>query len=606
MSNVYPHATRMSVVVKKIADAGKLAADLAPFELGVLNNKTWKSVDDTSIPSVEEIRFAVGSPNVGQKGIGAKGFPNLYSHQESMKSQAWFSINDWYSDTPKDLKPFIGYFGYNGFNDCLVEKHECGKTYAYRVAAYGEIVERVYGQWRVEEEFSVNTPCCGECQSASCKTADVGASYEELVKKINESQKISRFGFATLLRSCETDATPAATFLDAFEFTLTLCDKGDNEALSNVMAQYPGLDIYRSRRVGSKSTYKVCDETKPEDFVLHPGSFPKQGCAACEAPYTTETPSTLTTGAEEGQFTSEVSDRSTIDIDCVETAQPDVAWVKGEAKKLAKRKLEAIFKIDDCNSAAIQDLIDAQYKNEDGDFLFNILSIEKELLDCVGKITVEQKSKTCLAKDCDTDDVNSYFVKIPDFLGNILTDIACDDTAEPGVDCKAGVKLTSYVPDEVADFCGKDPYDFVETNVAQFEMYEVQTTEFPDATCNKMPVPFWVAQKGTYKTLAGHQVLKEILAYRKYRSEWFTNPSMANASYYNKAEGIVYGVDPSKRYYVVNLIGNYSEVTSLSSSFGDKMETLALYFENLETRDEFIELMKKSKFLANKALRFDI
>lgn len=585
MSNVYPHSTRMSVVVKSLADSGKLPADLAPFELGIFD-KNWKSLSDAEIPNAKEIMFAVGSPNIGHTGGNSKFVDNLRSHQESMKSQRHSRIIDWYSTTAKQLKPFIGYFGWNGFNECQLDKYECDKTYGYRIAVRGSIVERVFGQHRVESEIAYTTPCCDGCNAPECKEADVKKGYEELVKAINNDSKISRFGFATLVSTCGTEVDKET--LDAKIVSLTICDKGDNEALANVLAQYPGKEIKRVKRVGTLSTYEVCilaDEDL-EDFVMKGGIYPVQACAECAATETEET--------------SELSD----EVQCAAEDQTK-EWTKVADRKIPTRWSETIFNFPcDKDEAAIDAEIEKTFGKED-EYFFNIIEIEKELLDCIGKIKVKQYG-VCMDEGCDDVEVDpGQYVKLPTFLGNAFGDSICE-ISESNKDCKAGIKWTSYIPAEIADFCGRDPYDFVETNVAEFEMYPVTLTDFAETNCASEGPSFWVAQRGTFKTLSGQQVLKEILLYRKYRGEWHVNPSEALGGYYTKAEGIVYGIDPSKQYYAVHVTGDYSEVTSTSASYGDKLEDVALYFDDLKVRDEFIELLGKSKHLTDTPIRFDI
>jgi hypothetical protein len=136
-------------------------------------------------------------------------------------------------------------------------------------------------------------------------------------------------------------------------------------------------------------------------------------------------------------------------------------------------------------------------------------------------------------------------------------------------------------------------------------MYQTIGMEFPETDCASSPIPFWVAQRGTARTLYGYQVIKDILLYRKYRGEWHISPDVENGMAYLQAEGNVLGVDAAKKYYAVHLTGNYSEITSLSSSFGDKLEDLVVYFESLELRDEFIELVKMSKLHKDEEIRFE-
>ncbi len=82
--------------------------------------------------------------------------------------------------------------------------------------------------------------------------------------------------------------------------------------------------------------------------------------------------------------------------------------------------------------------------------------------------------------------------------------------------------------------------------------------------------------------------------------------AVAHGAYYQKAEGLVHGIDPSRSYYAVHVTVDYGEITSSSASFGDKLEDITLYFEDLNTRDSFITLFNNSKLVTDNNIRFDI
>lgn len=183
-SNVYPHAVRFSALVKSIAPAGVNSELIAPLQMGVLDSKTFKTVSNAA--TLKSIRIAVGSPNNPKDPVSSVGFVDPFNRRVSMKSMEIKGVKEagFYTLSPRVAKPFIGYYGYNGVNECGSLNFKCGETSEYEVRVQGAIVERLYGQFEIFERFSVNTPCCpsGDCEDVCDDSIDCKISLDALVK----------------------------------------------------------------------------------------------------------------------------------------------------------------------------------------------------------------------------------------------------------------------------------------------------------------------------------------------------------------------------------------------------------------------------------------
>ena len=163
----------------------------------------------------------------------------------------------------------------------------------------------------------------------------------------------------------------------------------------------------------------------------------------------------------------------------------------------------------------------------------------------------------------------------------------CPVAVAANVGCKSGIKVVGKSFADIAQSCGYDPTEYKEYDSPIFEIYLVAAP----AGCMVTPPPFYTAQMPTFDTLDGHRVLREILLYRQYRGEKYFSPSMELGHKFSEAEGLVYGIDPNKRYFVVHALIEYGETTSLTASYGDKLEDVQFFFEDITLRDKFITMI---------------
>lgn len=646
MSNVYPHAVRFSALVKSVANAGKSTEQVSPFELGLIDPKTWKTVSDAS--TLKGFRIVVGSPNDPKDPASPIGFQDPFNRRVSFKSMELKGIVDdsFYTLAPRSPKQFIGYYGFNGLNDCQSIKFDCGETVEFEVKVQGSIVERLYQQFEVFERFSVNAPCCPDSNcTTNCDTAvDCGALVEKIVKTMNDSRqgqnKVARFGKFSVVKECGTN--PVIPTFPATKWCLSLCDNGDSYALDAIKTQYPGTGVTRINREGSISTYQFC-----KDGVVAPANYvPKTSvklavCTTCPSGYTLVAATdvytvvrplagtedltsdatklayaTTVAGAYTGTnpvFISQNGATASIQFEvpagtvvtalladaliagqekeatCTPAAATPIAWVNcGTAYKI-KRKLCLDVKNETCDPTNATTLAEMQAFYATNPTIVANSIVQTENGDCLSRFEMEQYNVNCLEDGCDTTGFQDAVYVDPNPFKGVKWGVCPCATPDPvATDCKCGIKVESHPIGCDLKGCGYDPTEFIEYDIPVFEIHRIGV--YPGCD-NEINENWFVAQTPSVSTLDGHRVLQELLLYRQYRFEPFTSPSQEYAQKFLEVEGIRYGIDPCKKYYVLHLSGNYGEVTSLSSSFGDKIEDLQLFFEDRATLESTIKLL---------------
>lgn len=297
----FNQSVRTAFVVKSVAAAGRSTDKLNPFEFGIVDAETWQTVTGPFNKN-KNVHFVVGSPNTGQPldGLRTSRLLNVRSADISFKSEKVFghNIEKILVQKPvKDIKPFIGYFGWNGLSlvsepsegadipNCRTMEFKCGKTYRYEVQVRGRLVRSIFGK-DIRKEFEVVTACCDDCVDQ----CDAPTKYEnylnELVAKMNADYQIGRFGLFESVIEC----SPALTRPTQTSFTkycVTVCDNGDELDLAAVQSQYPTLSVTRKSRNAPYSTYEVVRLTSdgaPAAFTQT--AVVLKGCVDCPSGYT--------------------------------------------------------------------------------------------------------------------------------------------------------------------------------------------------------------------------------------------------------------------------------------------------------------------------------
>lgn len=212
-----------------------------------------------------------------------------------------FSLNEIteiYASWPKKDHAYVDdvILGYNGVSDDTAFSVSKGDRIAIRLILAGRAFELLgYEGGRIEINDAIllddcdNTPNqCEECDP--CEEVDLLPAVLKCIERMKNQPiagggKVSDYIDITPVTRCTNEATEPETE-DVNFYCMEVCDTGDDLALAEVRAQYPGLKIVRESINGSMSRYKVMKKgTKPNDYTQRLISIMK-GCEECPPSYT--------------------------------------------------------------------------------------------------------------------------------------------------------------------------------------------------------------------------------------------------------------------------------------------------------------------------------
>ena len=212
-----------------------------------------------------------------------------------------FSLNEIteiYASWPKKDHAYVDdvILGYNGVSDDTAFSVSKGDRIVIRLILAGRAFELLgYEGGRVEIFDAIllddcdNTPNqCEECDP--CEEVDLLPAVLKCIERMKNQPiagggKLSDYIDIIPVTRCTNEATEPDTE-DVNFYCMEVCDTGDDLALAEVRAQYPGLKIVRETIEGSMSRYKVMKKgAKPADYTQRLISIMK-GCTDCPPNYT--------------------------------------------------------------------------------------------------------------------------------------------------------------------------------------------------------------------------------------------------------------------------------------------------------------------------------
>lgn len=260
------------VVNGGIATSGH-SADLTPGKVGLFDRNTFSVA--TAIGNGKELFFAQGA-NGGLDWYGAE-------VRNSHKSPFFFAkdVEDMYLSKPQRLQNEEWVIGYNGSPSSKGLKFNTGEALRIKFYFHGQPVYRFFnGPKEYVVSYTPKEDCTEPCAGSDCPDpiVDCEVHTKSLVDLINNHTELRKFGVtAKYVSSTYSTGTPNMT-----KYCLTLCDNGDAQALNAVKAQAPvGVNVVRTSRVGSQSTYQFCQA----DGATAPSAFQQSGSvlqAVCE------------------------------------------------------------------------------------------------------------------------------------------------------------------------------------------------------------------------------------------------------------------------------------------------------------------------------------
>lgn len=631
----FPSSIRHSWVVKSVATEGMGTHELKPFQFGIFN-EDWKAITAGTFQSSNFIRFVSGSPNTGQIPTtgNLRNFANNGQVDESFKTPKLHGRDLNSVRVAKPVKtplPVIRYLGYDGIDSSKSLNIECGKTYGIQINIYGLPVSMLYPGGQMSEIIEISAPCCDDCADGCDIENLCGSEMDTWVNRFNSSTFASQFVLAEkVVDSCGGPVPVETSFTN---YSLTLCDEGDEIALARVVNTYPTLNIKRTSRLGGNSTYEVCRLTAdglPTAYDIANLYFPAD-CGECPSGYTvveggdiwyvtiTNTNTDLNAGAwltavntflgsalatsatkigyAYGSSTyivvvpadtaiptvtggSVINTGQTKEDYCTSTTYPSTAWVAGDVYYKITRTMQVQIAVPDCAGdpadrlAEVEALIGAR-----ADYVASSAEMS-DSTDCMEIYTVEQYNNACLEDGCDTLAV-AKFDTLPAFMGEIWTEVPSDTAYTPET-CSCGFKFTGAFIDTSSRGCAWDPCDFINYDPVRFEVGLVEFTregiKVP-IPCDGSVAPITNGPEPRVTFLSGQEVLREIITYRYYKSEHFFSNSVEDGFNYQAAEGLKYGIDVDKFYYAVYTNWNVDENWRDNTMDLGARRELALYFE---------------------------
>lgn len=212
-----------------------------------------------------------------------------------------FSLNEIteiYASWPKRGRAYVDdvILGYNGVDDDTAFQASKGDRIGIRMILAGRAFELLgYEGGRVEiqdmillDECDFTPNQCEECDP--CEEANLLPAVLKCIERMKNQPiagggKVSDYVDITPVTRCANEGSEADTE-DVNFYCMEVCDTGDDFALAQVRAQYPGLKIIRETIEGSMSRYKTMKKgAKPADYTQRLISIMK-GCEECPPSYT--------------------------------------------------------------------------------------------------------------------------------------------------------------------------------------------------------------------------------------------------------------------------------------------------------------------------------
>lgn len=637
----FPKSIPTSWVVRSVAAASTSIENLLPFQLGIFNEDTHVALAAGDVAKHRKVYFALGSPNTRQFTQNSK--PERLSNlnnadvnfqSELVPTKAVDVIR--YQIPKKTEKPNVYYLGYNGtLAPCQSLNFECGKTYMFHVEVKGRPVRNIFpGEMREVIEFS--TDCCNNCTQTECNTGEDCYQYmDDLVDRFNNSLWVSRFFKASKITKCGED--PAGLTKTTFNrYNLTVCDNGDELALSAVQNQYTSNKVTVVARKAPYTTYEIiktggapsafsqqnvvfvneCDEC-PSGYTSADAGYayivemnsPTIVLGGIQAIWTDVTSATVvSTNSETSTWyvvsSSELSDilasgakvltsLGTVPASCSNDAVT-TTWLLMGTKYKVERDLVVTVGSDNCDDpVATQAALLAEglaYYNSLGDVKDDTFALGdyNDPSGCVAQFTVTQYNNDYLEADCDTEPAPRFDV-LPPFKGNVWTVDICtgwtydEDTGCPvppvatDICCQCGIKFETLPTTQLLDnFKG---YDFA--TYLEKEPVELVVSVYRDDEATRIcsyDSPTWLhAQRATFRQLRGDDVVKRIITDRFYNKEPWVNQTDKTNQLFLQREGIKLGVELDSFYYAVDVYFNESDVMNSMSSHANRRQTLTLF-----------------------------
>jgi len=641
----FPKHIPTSWIVRSVASANKSIENLLPFELGIFNEDTHKTLSAGDVVKHRKVYMAVGSPNIRQFTQNSKPerLSNLNNSDLNFRTELIpvKNVDVLRYQVPKETeKPNVYYLGYNGtLAPCQSLNFECGKTYMFHVEVKGRPVRNIFpGEMREIIEFS--TDCCDTCTQVGCNTGEDCYKYiDDLVDRFNNGLWVSRFFKASKVVKCAEEPT-GLTKTTFNKYRLTVCDNGDELALSAVQNQYTSNKVTVVERKAPYTTYEIIKTGgAPSSFTQQTVIFVNE-CGDCPSGYssvdggyaylveiggedgplttlstiqgiwTDVTSGTKVSTTANGAIWHLISDTELTDSlvnnykvltalgtvpDQCSGGSTTTSWLTAGTTYKVQRDLCLSLGADVCgddpeDTQAVLLAEAAAFFGNLSDVVADSLALgdQNDPSGCVMQLTISQYNNAYLTADCDTEPA-PRFDPLPPFKGSHWAVCPCvgwtydEDTGcpvPPVADdncCQCGIKFETLPTTQLLDnFAG---YDFA--TYLEKEPVELVVTVYRDdqdtRICNYTS-PTWLhAQRATFRQLRGDDVIKRIITDRYYNQEPWVNQTDKTNQLFLQREGIKLGVNTDDFYYAVDIYFNEDYAQNTTTSHSNRRHCVTLF-----------------------------
>lgn len=282
MANPYRNAFITSI--NSIPTTGD-TLDLAVTQIGVFNADTYQATTNPNFPTVKAIIIAQGRDDrTFPMGVG---LTNENPKTQPIKANL---ITGWEGKKAQKPQNMIVTLGFDGVDTTKTFAPPVGKDVQIYVTMSGEPVANLLGGSSTThynsytETFVPVFPCPDECADNCGDTVDCNVAVDSFIQQFNKRKTIggeylSKYIRVSKITSCDTPSGLPTT--DCTRYELQIIDQGNQEALGQVQAAYPTLNITRVARTGLFSTYEtvVCPSGAIADYT--PSTITVPNCSDC-------------------------------------------------------------------------------------------------------------------------------------------------------------------------------------------------------------------------------------------------------------------------------------------------------------------------------------
>lgn len=545
--------------------------DLGIGQVGIFDAKTWTATPAPNVTTSKAIVIAQGTPgDVFPQGV-AKG-------NQTFKTDAIspYRVKGWTAVEAQPAKNMVVTMGFDGVDTTKTLNVPTGKNFTFWLTLSGQPIANLLGAVpdthyaTYTEQFSVLLPCVDECSDNCGATVDCNIVADAVIdsfltRKTIGGQFLSDYIKVTKLISCETPSGLPTVNYETY--SLTVADSGDNIALAQVQAQYPGFGVRRTVRNGIFSTYEftqiqTAGAPAAFDNTVNP-VIPN--CTVCPSGFTLQSELFISVVRRKdigsaGNLTTIKSDYSdttavrlsydgvtstyeihkttatpltpitgdiiqtagTLQNVCLINSAVTTPWVLGATCTKAQKTYHLTVKNTDCGATYLTQL-QAEYAS-----LGTVTLVSTNADTCT-----TQYALTILSDNiaCDACDIEFYKFTTPvPFLGMLWVEVA--GQTYYGTDCSCGLKFESIYEQRKAKECflKQVPYEYE-------PLFIGVSTRNPDPNDFSVlcleDVPVTVVQQVQYAKGAGRVVADQLIASNfAFNSQWRKNPAERDALAY--------------------------------------------------------------------------